>query len=510
MRSQVGLGMHATIPFLLSLSLSLAGCHLIFAFETAGTDAAVDTIDSTNSSDAAVDRSPDAVAGDLAQSDCCHADTKQDAGSGVLTHTWAMGLGGASHEQSYDVAVGPGGNIYITGSMSGSVDFGGGTISSAGMTDIFLASFTHAGIHRWSKGFGGTQEDVGYGVTVDPSGNVTITGKMHAPVDFGGGALTSAGSSDIFLASFTQTGVHRWSKGFGSAGGEYAHDVSADGRGNVTATGWFFDAVDFGGGAIFSAGQSDIFLASFTQTGVHRWSKGFGGMDHDYGAGVVADSSGTVWATGYFTETVDFGGGSLSTTGNDDIFLVSFTQAGVHRWSKGLGGYSMDKGTAVTLDAGGNAYVTGYIMGTVDFGGGPVTGGGLGSADIFLASFTPAGAHRWSKGFGSASPDEGRGLAASGGHIYLSGTFRDTIDFGGGALTSAGSSDIFLAGFTQTGVYSWSEGFGDTSFDDGHGLAADPAGNLYATGTFSGQVDFGGGVLTSAGSGDGYLIKLSP
>ena len=82
------------------------------------------------------------------------------------------------------------------------MDFGGGPLTSAGGIDIFLAKFDPAGNHLWSKRFGDGFSQIGYSVTVDGADNVLFTGAFSGSVDFGGGPLTSAGGIDIFLAKF--------------------------------------------------------------------------------------------------------------------------------------------------------------------------------------------------------------------------------------------------------------------------------------------------------------------
>lgn len=61
-----------------------------------------------------------------------------------------------------------------------------------------------AGNTLWSKRFGGTGSDGGHSVGVDSAGKVLVTGRFQGTIDFGGGALTSADiqAFDTFLAKF--------------------------------------------------------------------------------------------------------------------------------------------------------------------------------------------------------------------------------------------------------------------------------------------------------------------
>ncbi len=467
--------------------------------------------------------------GCLIGSACVAASTKEPGGCGscdpaksatawtrpagcLVSHAWSRGLGGTSSDTGYGVAVDASGNVYVTGYFYNTVDFGGGVLTSAGSNDVFLASYTPSGKHRWSKRFGSTSSDYGYAVAVDGAGNVYLAGYFYGTVDFGGGALTSAGSNDIFVASYTASGQHRWSKRFGGTSSDYAYGLAVDGSGNLYLTGSFYTSIDFGGGAIAANGSStDLYLASFTSLGAHRWSKGFGGTSSDYGYGVATDAGGNVYLTGYFYNTLSFGGASLTSAGSFDVFLASFTSAGAHRWSKNFGGTSSDYGYSVATDGSGNVVLTGYYYGTIDFGGGTLSANGT-SSDIFLASFSSAGAHRFSKSFGGTSSDSGYGVATdSAGNVFVTGSFYGTIDFGAGALSANGtSSDLFIASFNTTGGLRWARAHGSTSSETGRALAVDGEGNILATGSYSAALDLGGGALPAAGGSDVYLLKLLP
>ena len=125
-----------------------------------------------------------------------------------------------------------------------------------------------------------------------------------------------------------------------------------------------------------------MFVARFDANGTHLWSQRFGSAGSDLGEDVAVDSSGSVFVTGAFPDTVDFGGGDLTSAGSFDIFVVQLGAGGAHLWSQRFGGFSSETGLAVTADSAGNVVVGGHFSGTVDFGGGPLTSAG--GTDVFL------------------------------------------------------------------------------------------------------------------------------
>ena len=181
-----------------------------------------------------------------------------------LVHLWSQGFGNGTGQEGWGVAFDPSGNVVMTGYFYGTMDFGGDTLTSVVNSDIFLAKYDANGTHLWSQQFGDADYQFGYSVAFDAVGNVVMTGNFAGTVDFGGGPLTSAGVDDIFLAKFDANGTHLWSQGFGDASNfQDGYSVAFDPSGNVVMTGQFGGTVDFGGGTLTSAGQSDIFLAKF-------------------------------------------------------------------------------------------------------------------------------------------------------------------------------------------------------------------------------------------------------
>jgi hypothetical protein len=425
----------------------------------------------------------------------------------VPQHIWSQRFGDLVVEQG-SVAADGSGNVIMTGDFLGTVDFGGGPLTSTN-SDIFVAKFDVDGNHLWSKRFGSDGTQWGIGVAVDASANVVVIGRFWNTVDFGGGPLTSAGSWDMFIAKFDSDGNHLWSKRFGNEDEQYIDCVTVDDSGNVIVTGGIFGTVDFGGGPLTSAGSYDIFVAKFDGDGNHVWSQRFGGVGSEGGASLAVDGEGKVTVTGGFQDTVDFGGGPLTSAGSWDIFVAQFNGTGNHLWSQRFGDASWQGSSCVAVDGSENVIVTGDFWGTVDFGGGTLTSAGL--DDIYVVKFDGDGNHVWSRRFGGVGYD-GYGHSSvavdSAESVIVTGGFQGTVDFGGGPLSSAGDWDIFVAQYDGTGNHLWSQRFGDASGQEGNCVAVDGSGNVIVTGDFQGTVDFGGGPLVSTGEVDLFVAKF--
>jgi hypothetical protein len=89
----------------------------------------------------------------------------------------------------------------VTGGFQGSVDFGGGVLTSSGPGDLFVARYGPTGAHAWSRRFGGLGYQYGSGVAVGMPGNPIVAGYFQTSVDFGSGAFAAAGLYDGFVAS---------------------------------------------------------------------------------------------------------------------------------------------------------------------------------------------------------------------------------------------------------------------------------------------------------------------
>ncbi len=300
-------------------------------------------------------------------------------GNGPFTQAWDVATDAAGnvyvvggYEASLDFDPGPMGNH-----------------ASLGSTDAFIVSYTSTGAFRWSSSFGNTLADEARSVAVDAAGNVYVAGYFRSVVDFGGGPKTASGSnSDVFVASYSSGGAHRWSEQFGGTGNDRARgiDVAAS---RVWVTGSFEVSTTFGPSMLSSNGLGDGFVAQLgAATGAAAWAKGFGAASDEWGDAVTDDGTGNVVVTGRSNGNVDFGGGLRTGPGSTDIFVASWSPGGAHRWSQIYGGPQGDIGEGIDVfGATGQLFVTGHISGPVDFGAGPIGSGT--TFDVFVVRFDP-------------------------------------------------------------------------------------------------------------------------
>ncbi len=261
-------------------------------------------------------------------------------------------FGSTLSDVPYGITAYLGEEVIVTGSFQGTVDFGGGPLASAGGEDVFVIKYLAVfpfPFHLWSQRFGSTGSDRGSAVATDAMGNVLVTGSFNGNVGFGGGTLSSAGSDDVFLAKYDINGTHLWSQRFGDAWSDAGRSVAVDGYNNVLMTGSFQGTVNFGSIPFTSAGGNDIFIAKYSATGAPRWSQQRGDASDDTGYDVSVYISGDAVVTGDFADTVDFGGGGLTSAGATDVYLARYTAAANRPYIVSISDVGNDQGRRVKI-----------------------------------------------------------------------------------------------------------------------------------------------------------------
>jgi len=312
----------------------------------------------------------------------------------------------------------------------------------------------------------------------------------------------------------------------------------------------------------FAGGQYDVFVAKLNPSGSALvYSTYLGGTDGESSSGIAVDAGGNAYVTGS-TYSSDFPttAGALHPSTFPRNFPNYYSLSFVTKldptgsalvYSTYLTTYStpyppsedVSRSTAIAVDAGGNAYVTGVagtdVAGSPEF---PTTPGAFqstysGNADAFVMKLNPTGsALVYSTFLGGSDADEATGIAVDAdGNAYVTGTtnstnfpttagaFQPGINEGLCQAPNTGKmiqcSDVFVTKLDATGsALIYSTFLGGSSPDYGRGIAVDAAGNAYVTGgtdstnfpTTPGafQTTYSGPEVT--GYADAFVTKLDP
>lgn len=457
--------------------------------------------------------------------------------------TWSRGFNGEADQRIRAVAAGSDGSVLITGEFTGTMDLGNGPMMSEGGADLFVAKIDPSGQLLWSLRAGDAADQRGQGIVVDAAGNVLVSGMFEGTMALGGTTLTSAGSKDVFVAKIDPLGQPLWGQSFGDAADQFASggapgvmEVAVDDDGNVLLVGTFYGTIDLGGGPLGSEipAAPGILVAKLDPSGVHTWSKRFGGVESWQYARDLAISPDGVVLTGSFIGALDFGGGALTSAlgaedsggGPDDPsvdgFLVKLTADGEHVWSVSLGAGGQQYSKYVEVDAAGDAVIVGSYFSGFELGGTALDS--VAGPDLFLARFSgESGDAKWVKPLPGAGEEYVYGLGVDPwGNLNVTGYFTESLDLGDGTLTSTSTvGDLYVAKLDAEGKHVWSKSFTNQYFVHSTAMAVGADASLVISGLFyNDPADPDGGYPVILGdsldhtpgpyNADSFLAKLAP
>lgn len=377
-------------------------------------------------------------------------------------------------------------------------------------------------ILSYSTYLGGHQDDRINGVAVDAAGNVYVTGDTFSadfPVRSTLQPFHSLGY-DVFVAKLDPTGALIYSTYLGGFTGDTATAIAVDAAGNAYVTG-ATGSNDFpvtaGAFQTSLAGARSVnaFIVKLPADGSSlRYSTLLGGSGNgvngafEFGYGIAVDTNGNAYVTGA-TGSVDFpttpGAVQQALNSNVDVFVTKLNAAGSSLvYSTYLGGDNYEESHGIAVDAGGNAYVTGYTQ-SRDF---PVTSGALQTSstssslwDAFVSKLNPTGtALVYSTYFGGSNTETGNAIAVDrAGNAYVAGE-TESYDF---PTTNNALKRKFGGGFYKStnGGKEWHVSNAGLPTPTPSVLAVDPktSGHL-----FLGTRD---GLFASTNSGDSWTLR---
>jgi hypothetical protein len=320
-----------------------------------------------------------------------------------------------------------------------------------------------------------------WAVDVDAQQDIAVSG-MSTP---------SNGYNRFFVEKLDAGGSVLWTKSAGTSTYGVAHiglAVAFDTAGDVYAAGLTSDALDVGGGAK----GPGAFVVKYDSGGTFVWE--YGPFPATTFSNLRVKSTGNVVVAGETHGANDFGGGTVTSAGNNDALLVEITSSGSYVRARAWGDAGYQMFMSLALDSSDDVFLAGELEGTVDFGGGAMTGGSAGSGayDSFLLELDPSASYlrqldtkMQTSGVGFA------GITTANGHVFVAGaSAKNTgLSLGGGLLDCGGA---FVAELDSSFGHAWSSCYANAY---GGKVAADSSGGVALAGGYSGNVDFGQGTL---------------
>ncbi len=381
----------------------------------------------------------------------------------------------------------------------------------------------------YSTLLGGAGTDTATALAVDANGSAYVAGftdSTNFPVT-NPAQSSNGGGNDVFVAKLNPAGnALVYCTYLGGSADDRVSAIAVDGQGSAYITGSTTSRNFPAHAALQPAlmGYRNAFVVKLNPPGNSlAYGTYLGGNSSDAGYGIAVDSAGAAYVVG---DTTSFSfpatGFQRGTRGGQDAFVTKLSPDGARLvYSTYLGGGGEDHGSAIAVDSGGSAYVTGGTTST-DF---PVLNAvrrsNAGGQDAFVTRLSADGTYLlFSTYLGGSGgtvmyPEIGQGIALDpNANAYITGmTSSPDFPLLGPIQTSRqGASDAFVTKFTPSGALVYSTYLGGSSVDVGSAIAVDGAGAAYVAGyTISSDLPVTNAFQNvNAGGYDGFLARLSP
>lgn len=410
---------------------------------------------------------------------------------------WAVRAGEKGADVALRAAADSSGTIYVGAGFADSASFASRMIRSFGRNDALLARLGADGTWLWAYPVGGSEPDAVNDVETDAAGNIyllaTVLGDSARIASLDGTTvLALSGDADFVLAKYDPSGHLLWARSGGGAGADRGAGLAVGPDGGVRVAGRFTGTMSVAAGSVTSAGGSDAFMAVFAANGDLRSLWRGGGTGDDAASGIGTDTAGNAYLVGEFAGSADIGGITLTADAARNLLLAKFAPDGSTSWALAEGGsqYSGSQ-PSIAVSPSGNVHIIGSFFNRAVIGG--ATFNSSGESDGYLMAYNSQGSPLWGKQFGGGMMQSPSDIITDrNGNVYVTGASQDLP-----------RGNIFAIAFSATGTHLWSQSDdGASVFHNARegGITVDRAGNIYMTGGFGGQINFGAARLTSAGS----------
>ncbi len=290
------------------------------------------------------------------------------------TIIWSRLFGDTNTQGAKSIAVTPTDDVIVVGTFYGFIPLTGMELpSNNNSRDMFVIKLDPKGLDTGAKKYGSPSSDEMLDVAVDSAGASIVTGQFLDTIDFGTlGTFVSAGNSDAFVLKLGPDLVEQWVRVLGDTEAQRGHSVAVTPTDDVFVSGDFAGSImlDDGTSITATAPERSMYLLALAPDGVMRWGAAAGTMMATGTQSMLAvdPSTQSVIAAGYFSGSINFGGGFL-TANTIDSFVAKMSWDGSHIASRSFGGPLIDAFFGLDVSANGDIFIVGGHQGPAAFGG---------------------------------------------------------------------------------------------------------------------------------------------
>ena len=255
--------------------------------------------------------------------------------------------------------------------------------------------------------------------------------------------------------------------------------------------------------------------ASVAPDATYMWANSEGGAEDVIATSLAVQNDGLYhYICGYYEGEAQFGTETITSTGQQDIFVAKYNTDGQFIWVKSFGGPGVDSASGITLDDENNVYITGSCQKDARFDNIVPTMSESGKTYIFISKIPSTGSSALVKVIGAQEPTctfNGWGQEirydSKAEKIFIRGEYTGEIIINGGVLYNSVNPEIFTAQYEKNLTLYYLQQKGQDYDDYSSKQAYDQYGYLYETGSFANQLKLGSHTLTSNGNKDAFISK---
>ena len=248
-------------------------------------------------------------------------------------------------------------------------------LSSNGYGDIFIMKLSPMGDLLWAQNIGGIYDDIGNKLLISEDGNLFISGSYKGEVDFNPGTeqkiINSEGVKDVFLLNLNSEGIFQWAKSIGGGANDYIRKMIFDHNNNLLLGGGFRFETDLNPNPneefIADGGTwNDLFIVKLTRDGDFQWANTLGDEEPIYLQSLDVDSANNVYYSVNFDELLDIIPDPDSTNivhpeGSDDFLIGKLNADGQYLSTIVTGSEYYEYAKNSFLDKNANIYTIGLF-----------------------------------------------------------------------------------------------------------------------------------------------------